>query len=281
MAAKRIGFVDDDLENFHANVYLKILRGDLKDRGFEVAGCWALKEKEGREWAAKNSVPYFASVEEMNRQVDCYAVLAPSTPETHLALCQKVFPHGKPTYVDKTFAPDLKTAEEIFALGDRYGVAMQTTSALRYTDVQDYVAANGGREAVRHMAAWGGGRSFGEYAIHPVEIVVSCMGPEAKRLMRRGTGDQSQLLIDFSGGRTAVVNVYCNAKTPYSAAVTTVQGTQFVAVDGSRLFVRMAEAMIGFLAAGKADIPREESLMIRRILDAAGEQGALEGFVAL
>jgi predicted dehydrogenase len=276
----RIGFVDYALENYHANVYLAALRNELKDRGFTVTGCTAMKEKEGLEWAAKNNVPYFASLAELDTHVDCYMVLAPSNPEVHYDLCKKVFPFRKTTYVDKTFTTDLATARKIFALADKNKVKMQTTSALRYTNVQAYVKEVG-RAKVRHMVAWGGGRSFMEYGIHPVEMVVSCMGPGAKRLMRRGTRNQSQLLLDFSGGRTAVINVYVNADTPFSAGVTTDQATKYIAVDGSRLFIDMAAAVLDLFEAGKPNIDRAESLMVRRILDAAEDPRALKGFIKL
>ena len=64
---RRIGFVDFHLDNFHANVYLGAFRKELKDRGFEVTGCTALQETEGRAWAAKNGVPYFAGAKAMGR----------------------------------------------------------------------------------------------------------------------------------------------------------------------------------------------------------------------
>jgi predicted dehydrogenase len=277
---KRIGYVDYKLDNFHANVYLKILRGELKERGYAVAGCTAARPKEGRAWAEANQVPYYRTVAELNAHVDVFMVLAPSNPETHLALCEQVLPCGKTTYVDKTFAPDLATARQIFALADQHGCAMQTTSALRYTNVQACVS-DVGRASVRHLVAWGGGRSFGEYAIHPVELAVSCMGPKVESLMRRGTGRQSQLLLNFSGGRTAVVNVYVNAQTPFAASVTTNAGTQIFTVDDSRLFVDTAAAILGFFDAGRPSIDRAESLAIRAILDAAGSPRALKEFVKL
>ncbi len=56
MAAKRIGFVDDDLDNFHANTYLKALRGPLAERGWRVAGATALQAEKGRGWADRNQV---------------------------------------------------------------------------------------------------------------------------------------------------------------------------------------------------------------------------------
>jgi predicted dehydrogenase len=189
-----------------------------------------------------------------------------------------VLPFGKPTYVDKTFAPDLATARRIFALADRYGAPLQTSSALRYTNVQEAVRAPGA-ERVQHMVTWGGGSSFGEYAIHPVELAVSCLGPEAERLMRRGTGDQSQLLIDFSGGRTAVVNVYTNANTAFAASLTTGKGTSYVAVDGSRIFINMAAAILDLFETGTPNIDRRESLTIRRLLDLAAKPASLQRFI--
>lgn len=276
----RIGFVDYRLDNYHANVFLGIIRKDLKQRGFDVTGCIALDRKGGRAWAEKNDVPYFDTPEDLNDAVDFYMVLAPSNPERHLELCRMVFPFGKPTYVDKTFAPDLKTARAIFALADKHRTKIQTTSALRYTNVQDYVR-EAGRDKVRHMVAWGSGRSFGEYAVHPVELVVSCMGPKAERLMRRGTGKESQLLIDFSGGRTAVINVYIGAETPFAASVTTKAATRIINVELDAIFRNNASAILDLFGTGIPVINRAESLVIRRILDAAEEPKALKGFVKL
>ena len=278
--SKQIGLVDFKLDNFHANTYLALIRKELSNRGFTVAGCYGLEEAAGRQWAEKNGVPYFDSVKKLDKAVDYYMILAPSNPETHWALCKKVFPMRKPTYVDKTFAPDVKTAAKIFALADKYGIAMQTSSALRYTSIQGYVREVGAAN-VRHMVAWGGGGSFEEYAIHPVEMVVSCMGPDAERLMLRGAGHQQQLIIDFSSGRTAVVNVYTNADTAYAASVTTDKETKIIVDDCSRLFLDMVAAILDLFETGKATIDRAESLMIRRILDVALKAKATGKFMKL
>lgn len=274
---KRIGFVDYKLDNFHANVFLKAFRTQLKDRGAVVAGCTALEEDDGRAWATKNDVPYFDDAAQLNAAVDCYMVLAPSNPEKHLELCQRVFQFGKPTYVDKTFAPDLATAQTIFELADRHDVPVQTTSALRYTNVQAHAK---GRD-VRHMTAWGGGSSFEEYAIHPVEMVISIMGPRVTSLMRRGDAKYSQLLLNLDGDRTATANVYAAPGTPYAAAVTDEKGTELIKVETSKLFVDTAAAVLDFLESGKPNVDRAESLAVRRILDAAAKPQAMAEFVTL
>jgi predicted dehydrogenase len=277
---KRIGFVDKELGNFHSNVFAKVLSGDLKARGYTVTACTSLDHVGGRAWAQTNGIPYITDAGEMDGEVDCYMVLSPRDADAHWELCARVIPFGKPTYVDKVFAPDLATAERIFALADRHHVPLQTTSALRYTNVQAHVATIG-RDAIRHMITWGNGKSFGEYAIHPVELLVSCMGPEAARLMRRGEGRQSQLLIDFSGGRTGVVNVYVESETPSAASITTDKGTVYLPVAGETLFRDTASAILDFFEKRTPTVPRAESLAVRRILDAAELPSARSGFVAI
>ena len=278
--ARRIAFVDYELENFHANTYLQILRKELKNRGFIVSGCTAIKENTGRAWAKKNNVTYYACPRDLDRNADCYAILAPSNPETHMELCCRVFPFHKTTYVDKTFAPDEATARKIFALADRYRVSVQTSSALRYTNVQAHVAQVG-RKNVRHMVAWGSGSSFGEYAIHPIELVISCMGAEAKDLMCRNDGSLSQIIVNFSRSRTAVINVYAGNDVPFAASVTTAKETKIMTVDDGHLFVDAAAGILDFLKAGKPRVARAESLMIMRMIDAAKSKAALRKFVKL
>ncbi|MCF7854775.1 MAG: Gfo/Idh/MocA family oxidoreductase, partial [Candidatus Pacebacteria bacterium] len=204
----KIGFVDYELDEFHANTYLRIIRAESLAKGFEVAGCTAMTSG-GKQWAEENDVPFYDTVEAMNEGVDCFAVLAPSNPEMHLDMCEKVFPCGKPTFVDKTFAPDFETAKRIFELADEWNVPVSSSSALRYTGIQDHVQTVGGRSNVQHMVVFAPGGSVHEYVIHPLEIVVSCMGASVTGVSKRGQGEYVQLLIDYAGGKTATLNLYC------------------------------------------------------------------------
>lgn len=266
MAATRIGFVDDNLDNFHARTYLEALRGPLAARGFEVAGATALQSDAGAAWCAEHEIEYFASVERLLSNVDAVAVLAPSTPETHWSLCERVLPAGKPTFVDKTFAPDATTAQRIFALADRFGAPIQSTSALRTTNVQE--AALGLEQPLVNMAVWAGGASWAEYGVHPVELIVSCMGPEVDSVMAAGSGDHPLVLLSFSESRTATISFNATAYVPFLTALTTPQSTQFVEVNDEHLFVDAAAAMLDFFAAGQALVPRAETLAVMRVLDA-------------
>ncbi len=278
-AGKRIGFVDLDLENYHANVFLQALRGPLASRGFTIAGATGTKTVESRAWAEKNRVPFFGDDAKLNAAVDFFMILSPSNPEVHLDLCRRILPFRKPTYVDKTFAPNHDIARQIFALADQHATPIQTTSALRYTNVQDEVGKSAAK--VEHMIVWGGGGSFDEYAIHPLELLISVMGHEATALMRRGTPERTQLLVEFTGGRTGVVNVFPKTTTPFAASFTTEKATRYVEVDVPKIFVNNQSAILDFFAAGKPNIDRRESLTLMRLLDAARDPRGLKGFVSL
>ena len=277
---RRIGFVDLNLDNYHANVFLQALRGPLAARGFTVGGATGTKAAESRAWAEKNNVPFFENDAALNAAVDFFMVLAPSNPEVHVELCRRIFPFRKPTYVDKTFAPDYATAQKIFALADEHRTPVQTTSALRYTNVQDEVRKSAPAK-VEHMITWGGGGSFDEYAIHPLELLVSVMGHEATALLRRGTPERAQLLVEFTGGRTGVVNVFPKTNTPFAASFTTDKATRYIEVDASKIFADNQAAILNFFSSGKPNIDRRESLTLMRLLDAARDPRALKGFVPL
>lgn len=279
MAVKRIGFVDYRLDNYHAEVYLKALRGPLASRGYEVAGATAMQHDVSRSWAAERNVPYYGSVSELNPLVDYYVVLAPSNPELHLEMCQEVLPFGKMTFVDKTFAPDELTARAIFALADACDAPIQTTSALRSTAVQAFV-----RElpsAVQSMSIYSSGASFEEYGIHPVELAVSCLGHDAVSMTRLGPERHPQWLLQFSGERTVLIDFNREIDIPFSAIVSTQQGHDHIEVDSATLFLDAAASILDFFDAGQPLIDRRESLMVQRVLDLAMNSHVRGRFVSL
>ncbi len=267
MPNKRIGFVDYRLDNFHADVYLSALRGPLLSRGYEIVGATALEHEPSEKWACEHDVPYFTNVNELAKSADYFAVLAPANPELHLQLCQAVFPLGRPTFVDKTFAPDLQTAKEIFKLADTNGVAVQSTSALRTSSVQE--ALSEADSPLQAMFITSAGPTFDEYGIHPVELAVSCLGPEVETYQRHGTNEHPRFVLQFSGQRMAVIDFNQTADVPFSATLVTDDGYQHVVVDMDSLFTGAAASILDFFDCGQPMIDRDETLSVRHILDLA------------
>ena len=48
-----MGFVDYNLENFHANKFIELFHGELQQHGIEVAYCYGMIEEPSREWAKR------------------------------------------------------------------------------------------------------------------------------------------------------------------------------------------------------------------------------------
>jgi len=278
MKTRTIGFLDYDLDNFHAEKFLELLRTNLTDQGWVAGGCWAMREAEGRVWAADRKVPFVDRAEQL-QDCDALMVLAPSNPEKHLELAEIALPLGKPTYIDKPFAPDLATARRIFALADAHGAPVITTSALRCSRSLADEIQSLGRENILHACAWAGSGEFSEYAIHAVEIIVSALGPEVVRVQPRQHGSHTQILIEFSGNRTGTVLFHPHSETLYQAMLSTADRTRYVNCCDNPIFEHLARMILRFFETGEEVIDRRESLAIRQILDLATDgKEASSGF---
>ncbi len=279
MTKKRIGFVDYQLDNFHARVYLAALRGALADRGYEIHGATAWDATSSRKWATDNGLEYFASVAELGTNIDYFIVLAPANPELHLEMCEQVFACYKPTFVDKTFAPSLEVAKKIFALADAFDVPVQTTSALRSSGVQEELASIS--EPIRSMFITAAGPSFDEYGIHPLELAVSCLGSEIHAVMQFGPKQHPQFVLQFSNNRTAIIDFNSQAELPFAATLITDSCARHIEVNADRLFINAAASILNFFDAAEAQIDRAESLMIRQLLDVLGSDPPRDQFISL
>ena len=145
-------------------------------------------------------VEYCATEDELIEKSDYLIVLSPNNPEMHWELCQKALRSGKPTYVDKTFAPDYKTAKEIFAISEKYGTPFFSTSALRYateTDTYEW-------DKEERIITTGGGSNLAEYIIHQIEMIVKAMG-SGEKVKYVKIGPTTFLNVQYKDGREAVM----------------------------------------------------------------------------
>ena len=165
---KRIGFVDYYISEWHANNYPAWFKEAAEKLGMEyqVAYAWAEKDispvdgVSTDEWCEKMGVERCLSLAKLCEKSDVIVILAPSNPEKHLEYAKAVLPYGKRTYIDKTFAPDLAIAKEIFELGKKYNTSFFSSSALRYSEELAEI------KNAQNIIITGSGSSLEEYVIH-------------------------------------------------------------------------------------------------------------------
>ena len=262
---KKIGFVDYYISEWHANSYPAWIGEACQKMGlsYEVAYAWAeldVSPYDGRstdEWCAHFGAERCHSIDELCQRSDVVIVLAPSNPEKHLEYTKEVFKHAKLTYVDKTFAPDLKTAKEIFEVAEKYGTRFFTTSALRYATELENI------DTGRGISTTGGGSNLPEYIIHQVEMLVKTMGAADKiRAFKDGAAVSYELA--YSDGRMAKMRY-----SPELSFSVTPMGKDECTEVRSAFFVSLIADILRFFETGVCSFDKAETLEVMMIREAA------------
>src|SRR5690625_3010494 len=270
-----IGFIDYDLNNFHANTFLRIIKEQFAD-DVVVSAAWGLQESASQKWAEENNVTWYTSPEEVAQRSDAVVLLAPDNVEVHEQLAQQVFPYADKVYVDKPFAPDEETARRMAALAEQHGTQFFSTSALRFTpDLVAYEQARavetseiGQLDPAVDVAMYGPGVWPG-YAVHCVETVVTVFGHRVKRLRAGGRDKMFRVEIEWEDERTAYISVNGWADVPFSAVVTHPSQRVTLDMNNPAFYDGLVAAMITFFQTGKSPVPFEETLAVVGILEKA------------
>lgn len=271
---KKIGFLDYFLSEWHANNYPAWIAEESAKRGgeeYRVAYAYAEIDRSPYdgvttdEWCEKQGVTRAASIAELCEKSDVIVILSPDNPENHLRYAEQVFPYGKPVYMDKTFAPDVETADAILALAARYNVPLFSSSALRFASELDGYrrAATGADSAVAV-----GPNSVEIYAVHICETLNVVMKNGAKRVMALTTGKNRTAVFDYGDGRRAV---YCQMETRNGPAflVSVERDGENVAQQiASPMFRYFIAEMLTFFADGTRPVTTEETREVMRMIAA-------------
>ena len=262
---KKIGFVDYYISEWHANNYPTWIREACEKAGlsYEVAYAWAEKDEspyDGRstdEWCRDFGVEKCAGIAELCEKSDVIIVLAPSDPEKHLAYTSEVFRYGKLTYVDKTFAPDLKTAEAMFEIAEKYGTHFFTTSALRYAQELEKIDTGAG------VSTTGGGSNLPEYIIHQVEMLVKLMG-KAEKVKAQKVDGSLVFTLTYPDSRMSEMT-YAPELSYTVASLGSAERTNI----SSPFFVGLIGDVLRFFESGVTSFEGEETLEVMRLREAA------------
>ncbi|MBQ4118929.1 MAG: hypothetical protein IJD45_00895 [Clostridia bacterium] len=265
---KKIGFVDYYLSEWHANNYPTWINmaNEKLSTDFVLSYAWAEKDISPfdkittDEWCEKFGVVKCDSIEELCEKSDYILILSPSNPETHLRYAKAVLPFKKPTYIDKTFAPDYETAKQIFQIAKQYKTPFFTTSALRYAEELESL------KGLKNAIITGGGGNFHEYMIHPIEIFVSLFSDRATSVKVETMGANKICRIKTLNGYEASI-IY---SPQFTFSVTAQMGEEKFCKKEvtSEFFLNLIEEMMTFFKTEKEPFDPMETLEVMRIRDA-------------
>jgi len=272
-----IGFIDDFLDNWHADNYPGFIAKSSLGPEFKVTLAWERRAnpasgKTAEQWCRQQNIPQAASMEQVIRECECLALLAPKDASVHEELAELALKSGKPLYIDKPFAPSAAAARRMFAKAAQHKTPMWSSSALRFGS--ELTKALGGplkNKPIRFVSVRGGGE-FKEYAIHQIEMLVLCLGAGATRVMQVGRPQNHVLVVDYSDGRRGMIHV--SPQMPFSISIGYLENGKDAKTlqiqEMNDFFPRFIDAMLAFYKSKQPPVPAEQTIEIAAILEAGG-----------
>ncbi len=259
---KKIGFIDYYLDEWHANNYPQLIREESQGE-LEVTCAYGhidspIGGMTTEQWCQTYGIRRCMSIEEVIEQSDLLLVLSPDNCEMHEQLCQLPLRSGKPTYVDKTFAPDGPTAQRIFDIAHQYGTPCYSTSALRFAS--EYASID--RAGITAISSWGP-NDFETYAIHQLEPMMMLMGSAAEQVMYLPGDGWYTVLLRFCDGRVGTLSGYAGG-SPFMMNIASTSGNQLVQVQ-SNFFRAFIRELCHFFQTAQVRVPHEETLAIMSV----------------
>jgi hypothetical protein len=265
---KKIGFVDYYISEWHANNYPAWIKEACEKLGteYKVAYAWAeldVSPFDGRrtnEWCECYGVEKCETLEELCEKSDVIMILAPSNPETHLDYARRVLKYGKRTYIDKTFAPDLEVAKEIFRIGKECGARFFSSSALRYSEALEGVSG------ARRVTTFGGGSNFDEYSVHQAEMVIASLKSEPLAVKAEAQGRQYIISVKLSEDKEATM-IYSPDLT-FAMSWENAAGERSYKAPGKTHFPNLIADIINFFECGEVSFDTAETLIVMKLREA-------------
>jgi len=227
-------------------------------------------DKFAEELRTKWKVQFYSSIPEMCRKVD--AVLLESVDgRVHLAQARQVFAAHKPVFIDKPLASTLEDAREIAKLGAEAGVPWFSASSLRFGEIAQtmkFADATG-------VDTWGPGPleahhqlDLSWYAIHPIELLYSLMGPGCEEVSRTYSPDSDIIVGRWKNGHLGTVRTL----RPYGDFGAVVFRPKQVVQSPPRAadsYRPMLVEIMKFFETGQPPVSNQETLEIFAFMDAA------------
>ena len=279
----RVGIIGTDTS--HAAVFSKMLNEDpgqpdhiagarvvaaYKGGSRDIQESWSRVDQFAEEIHTKWGVEIVPDIRTLVGKVDG-VLLESNDGRVHLEQARQVIAAHKPLFIDKPLAATLEDAREIARLAKEAGVPWFSSSSLRFGVVSTaakfpdttgaMVWGPGPLEAHHYLElAW--------YAVHPIEILYTIMGPGCESVTRTSTADSDVIVGRWKDGRLGTVR----AVRPYSDYGAIVNRGRTVEVSHPKEAVdyrSMVVEIIKFFQTGQPPVANSETLEIYAFMDAA------------
>jgi hypothetical protein len=236
----------------------------------DVESSYTRVDKFAEEIKQKWGVELVPDIKTLCSKVD--AVLLESVDgRVHLKQAREVIAAGKPLFIDKPLAATLEDAREIARLAKAASVPWFSSSSLRWSEIANtmkFPDASG-------VITWGPGPTephhyldLSWYAIHPVEMLYTLLGPGCEEVTRVSTPDADMVVGRWKDGRTGTVRATRNG-SDYGAVVFRPKQVVQSPPKSRSSYTPMLAEIVKFFQTKVPPVSNEETLEIFAFMDAA------------
>ena len=274
----KLGIIGTDTS--HAGEFAKLLNGGTvpgakivaayKGGSPDVESSRTRVDKFAQELETKWGVEMVNDIPTLASKVDGILLLSVDG-RTHLSQFRAALAAKKPVFIDKPLASTLADAREINRLAKAAGVSWFSASSLRYSEIVSSVAGPG----ILGAMTWGPG-PFEEhhqldlswYAIHPIEVLFTLMGPGCEEVTRVSGADSDEITCKWKDGRLGTVRALRPYGT-YGAVVFRKDGVQVSPSKPHTDYEGLVRQIVKFFETGKPPVENAKTLEIIEFMDAA------------
>jgi predicted dehydrogenase len=274
----RLGIIGTDTS--HAGAFATLLNGEkvpgakivaaYKGGSADVESSRTRVDKYAEELQTKFGVEMVNDIPALAKKVDAILLLSIDG-RTHLAQFKQVLAAKKPVFIDKPLASTLADAREIDRLAKEANVPWFSASSLRWSEIVSSVEGPG----ILGAMTWGPG-PFEEhhqlelswYAVHPIEILFTLMGPGCEEVTRVAGADSDEITCKWKDGRLGTVR----ALRPYGTYGAVVFRKDGVASSPSKPhtdYEGLVREIVKFFQTGKVPVANSDTLEMFAFMDAA------------
>jgi predicted dehydrogenase len=275
----RLGIIGTDTSHVPAFTQMLNSAPDAKDHvaGARVVAAFKGGSKDiesvdqyAEDVRAKWGVEIVPDIPALLSKVDA-VILASVDGRVHLQQARPVIAAHKPLFIDKPLASTLEDAREIERLAKEAGVAWFSSSSLRFGAIG---ATMKFADAAGAMT-WGPGPfephhalDLAWYAIHPVELLYTLMGPGCESVTRTSSDTADVIVGKWKDGRLGTVRAI-RPYSEYGAVVYRAKEIVEAKPQSAGSYRPLVLEIVKFFQTGKPPVSNDETLEIFAFMDAA------------
>ena len=270
----RIGIIG--LDTSHSTAFTELINGGKEAwaEGFKVVAAYPYGSQtiessykripEYTEKVKQYGVKIVDSIAALLDEVDC-VLLETNDGRVHLEQAVEVFKAGKICFIDKPIGATLGEAIAIYDMAERYNVPIFSSSALRYSPINQQLR-NGelgeviGADCYSPHSVEPTHPDFGFYGIHGVETLYTILGPGCQAVNRVSTEQGDVVTGYWADDRIGTFRAI--VKGPHIYGGTAYTDKKVVIAGGYVGYKVLLEQVLKFFKTGVAPVSKDETLEI-------------------